>query len=82
MTNQALAGRGESSGELLTRSRVQTTARMLASPNLWRLSTAEVGRRAGFKDPSHFAKAFRRLRGLSPGEARRIAQAGEVPPCD
>ncbi len=71
--HRSLAHHGKTFGELLMASRIQLSERMLSSPNLRRLSIAEIGRRAGFKDPSHFAKVFRRLRGISPTEAQHLA---------
>ncbi|WP_157956484.1 AraC family transcriptional regulator [Dyella sp. C11] len=74
--HRALANRGDNFGVLLVHARIRLAERMLASPNLSILSLAEIGKRAGFKDPSHFAKSFRRLRGRSPAEARRLARDG------
>ena len=39
-------------------------------------SCAEVAKAVGYSDASHFARAFRRLTGLSPGEFR--SQAGRI----
>lgn len=32
--------------------------------------TSEIGRRAGFSDPSHFARVFRRHTGSTPAQIR------------
>ena len=71
---RSLALKGEHFSDLLLEARVQLAARMLVSPNLARIAVAEIGRRAGFKDPSHFTKVFRRLRGMPPAEARRTCR--------
>jgi AraC-like DNA-binding protein len=68
---RALAARGESFGDLLLRARVELSTRMLESPNLRQLPIVEIGKRAGFKDPSHFGRVFRRVHGMSPAAARR-----------
>jgi AraC family transcriptional regulator len=33
-------------------------------------TAAEIGNVVGYSDPSHFARAFRRFTGMSPGEYR------------
>lgn len=76
--HRALRKDDELFGELLLRVRVQLARRMLETPVLWRLSTAEIGRRAGFRDSSHFARTYRRLCGVSPREARLAAQATQA----
>lgn len=73
MLQRTLAVKGETFSNLLLEARIQLAARMLESPNLGRIAVAEIGRRVGFKDPSHFAKVFRRLRGMSPAQARNPA---------
>ncbi|OAM89425.1 AraC family transcriptional regulator [Termitidicoccus mucosus] len=58
---------GRSAGDLV-RARVLLEARrlLLHSP----LSVSEIAYGLGFKDPSYFARAFRRETGVSPGEFR------------
>jgi AraC-like DNA-binding protein len=46
---------------------------MLGQPRFRRLSVAEIGRRCGFSDASHFARQFVRLRGLAPRAFRAQA---------
>jgi AraC-like DNA-binding protein len=48
---------------------------MLRSPLFDRMTTAEVGRRAGFSDASHFVKVLGRRTGQTPMRMRR-ARAG------
>ena len=57
-------------GAALMGARVQLATRMLESPLFRRLTTAEIGRRAGFSDPSHFARVYRRYCGRTPAQAR------------
>ncbi len=73
--HRALAGCGETFGSMLIRARVDVAARMLQSPLFDRVTTAEIGRRAGFSDASHFTKVLRRHTGQTPRQMRR---AGSV----
>jgi AraC-like DNA-binding protein len=50
--------------------RVDVASRMLQSP-LDRVTTAEIGRRAGFSDASHFTKVVRMRTGQTPLQIRR-----------
>jgi AraC-like DNA-binding protein len=43
---------------------------MLTSPLFNRVTTAEIGRRAGFVSASHFARVIRRRTGRTPLELR------------
>ncbi len=54
----------------LMRHRMDLAARMLSCERFDRLTVAEIGRRAGLLDPSHFARVCRRLLGASPAELR------------
>ncbi|QNK01324.1 helix-turn-helix transcriptional regulator [Dyella telluris] len=74
--HRALAKSEDTFGGLLMESRIHLAERMLGSPNFRHVSVAEIGKRAGFKDPSHFTKVFRRLRSVSPAEAQRLAGEG------
>ncbi|HWH84957.1 MAG TPA: helix-turn-helix domain-containing protein [Burkholderiaceae bacterium] len=55
---------------VLMRSRIDDAARMLADPRFRLVTVAEIGRRCGFSDPSHFARQFRRLRNTGPRQFR------------
>lgn len=50
--------------------RMALAQRMLSCPRFDRLTTAEIGRRCGLLDPSHFARVCRRQLGASPAELR------------
>jgi len=69
--HRALAACGETFGSILIQARVDLAVRMLQSPLFDRVTTAEVGRRAGFSDASHFVKALRTRTGQTPLRMRR-----------
>jgi len=46
---------------------------MLTSPLFDRVTTAEIGRRAGFLSASHFARVMRSRTGRTPLQLRRAA---------
>ncbi|MFM0223675.1 helix-turn-helix transcriptional regulator [Paraburkholderia dipogonis] len=71
-----LASRNRAFGAVLVSARVAVAARMLESRLFSRLTTAQIGQRAGFADPSHFARTFRRAVGVSP---RKFRQGGHEP---
>lgn len=55
---------------VLMRKRIDEAACMLADRRFRHLTIAEIGRRCGFLDASHFARQFRRLRRMGPREFR------------
>ena len=55
---------------VLMRERIDAAARMLADKRFRGLTVAEIGRRCGFADGSHFARQFRRLRHTRPQQFR------------
>jgi AraC-like DNA-binding protein len=69
--HRALAACGETFGAMLIQARVDLAVRMLESPLFDRVTTAEIGRRAGFSDASHFVKVLRRHTGHTPLRVRR-----------
>jgi AraC-like DNA-binding protein len=69
--HRALAACGETFGRKLIEARVEVGARMLESRLYDRLTIAEIGRRAGFIDPSHFARMCRAHLGHTPAVLRR-----------
>jgi AraC-like DNA-binding protein len=73
--HRALAACGETFGAMLIQARVDVAARMLQSPLFDRVTTGEIGRRAGFSDASHFTKVLRRHTGQTPLQMRRSRQA-------
>lgn len=68
--HRVLARNGASYAELVTRSRIERAQAMLHARHLRHLTTAEIGYRAGFRDPSIFARAFRQRVGLRPVDVR------------
>ena len=70
--HRALTSTGETFGALLVTQRVELAGRMLLSSSFKHLTTAEIGRRAGFSDPSHFVRVFKRYTGQTPAERRRL----------
>jgi AraC-like DNA-binding protein len=68
--HRSLAAQQLTFGTLLMRARVELATRMLESPLFRRLTTAEIGRRAGFTDPSHFARVYRRHCHFTPGQVQ------------
>jgi AraC-like DNA-binding protein len=69
--HRTLAANGETFGSLLIQARLEIARRRLNSSLFDRLTTAEVGRRAGFSDASHFAKSVRSRTGKTPLQIRR-----------
>jgi AraC family transcriptional regulator, positive regulator of tynA and feaB len=69
--HRALAACGETFGAMLIQARIDVASRMLQSPLLDRVTTAEIGRRSGFSDASHFAKVLRMRTGQTPLQMRR-----------
>lgn len=68
--HRALADGGYSFGSLLIRSRAEIAFRMLRSMSFNRLSVAEISRRAGFINQSHFGRVCREMYGASPTDIR------------
>ena len=71
--HRGLASCQQTFGASLMAARVEVATRMLESPLFRRLTTSEIGRRAGFSDPSHFARVYRRFCGRTPVQVRRLA---------
>lgn len=69
--HRALEVCGETFGAILIQARVDLATRMLQSPLFDRVTTAEIGRRAGFSDATHFSKVLRRHTGQTPLRMRR-----------
>lgn len=65
-----LASYQQTFGASLMVARVELATRMLESPLFRRFTTSEIGRRAGFRDASHFVRVYRRLRGRTPVQVR------------
>lgn len=78
--HRALGTCGETFGVMLIHARVDLAMRMLQSPLFDRVTTAEVGRRAGFSDASHFVKALRKRTGQTPLQMRRASYGTLIAP--
>jgi len=69
--HRGLAAQRHTFAQQLMACRMDSARRLLADPRFDRLTVAEIGRRAGLLDPSHFVRAFRRATGQTPGALRR-----------
>lgn len=69
--HRLFAREAESFGAFLLRERLQRAARLLRAPGHAHVPVSAIGYEAGFRDPSHFARAFRGHYGQSPGAWRR-----------
>ena len=78
--HRALGACGDTFGAMLIQARVDLAVRMLQSPLFDRVTTAEIGRRAGFSDASHFVKALRRRTGQTPLQMRRASHGKLIAP--
>jgi len=68
--HRGLAASGWTFASRLMGHRMDLARRMLSCARFDRLTVAEIGRRAGLVDPSHFARVCRRLLGANPAELR------------
>jgi AraC family transcriptional activator of tynA and feaB len=73
--HRALAGRAETFAQQLMACRVEVARRLLADRRFDRLTVAEIGRRVGLLDASHFVRIYRRGTGLTPAAWRRARAA-------
>ncbi|MBB6562364.1 AraC-like DNA-binding protein [Acidovorax soli] len=69
--HRAFAAQGGSFAGTLRQMRLARAGELLRRPQLAHVSVAEIGRRCGFSDASHFARAFQRAMGTSPAAWRR-----------
>jgi len=69
--HRCLAGHALTFGQMLADCRLATALRLLSEPRFDRLHVAEIGRRVGIMDPSHFTRQCRRRFGRTPGQLRR-----------
>lgn len=75
--HRTLATANETFGGQLIQARSDVALRMLTSPLFRRVLTAEIGRRAGFLSPSHFARVMRMRSGQTPRQLRLAAGTGQ-----
>jgi AraC-like DNA-binding protein len=69
--HRTLAACGQAFATMLIAARVDLAIRMLESPLFNRVTTAEIGKRAGFPDASHFVRVVRKRTGRTPLQVRR-----------
>jgi AraC-like DNA-binding protein len=69
--HRAFSAQGGSFAGSLRQMRLARAGDLLRRPQLAHVSVAEIGRRCGFADASHFARAFQRATGTSPSAWRR-----------
>ncbi len=69
--HRAFAAHGSTFAGTLRQLRFIRAGELLRRPQLAHVAVAEIGRRCGFSDPSHFARAFQRAMGVPPGQWRR-----------
>lgn len=69
--HRALAADEKSFASLLMQHRLLAAQRMLQSRAFDGLTTAEIGRRVGLLDASHFTRAYRHWSGLTPARSRQ-----------
>lgn len=68
--HRAFAAQGHTFAGVLMQTRVDAAARLLQDRRYAHLTIAGIARRCGFLDASHFARQFRRLRGVEPRQFR------------
>jgi AraC-like DNA-binding protein len=69
--HRAFAAQGAAFAGTLRSLRLARAAALLAQPRLDVLTTAEIGRRCGYADASHFVRDFQREHGATPARWRR-----------
>lgn len=69
--HRALAAGEHTFAQQLMACRMEAAARLLADPRFDRLTVAEIGRRVGLADASHFVRSCRARLGATPAELRR-----------
>ena len=70
--HRTFAANGRTFAGVLMRLRIDEAARMLLDRRFAHLTVAEIGRRCGFLDASHFTRQFRRLRNACPRQFRNL----------
>lgn len=73
--HRTLAATDQTFGGALIAARARVAVRMLTSPGFNQVTTAEIGRRAGFPSASHFARVIRDRTGTTPLQLRRNNQS-------
>ncbi|WP_183081993.1 AraC family transcriptional regulator [Paraburkholderia sp. BL23I1N1] len=75
--HRVLASSGETFGQQLLKARMEAAVRMLQSRAFDHVTTAEIGRRAGFSNASHFVRVIRLRTGRTPGQLRQVRKVAE-----
>lgn len=73
--HRTLAAHGETFGKSLIDARLDVAVRMLHSRAFDGVTVAEIGKRAGFLDPSHFSRVCRLRFGYTPNSLRQNRDA-------
>ena len=73
--HRIFAAANQTFGDKLIEARAHIALRMLTSPLYNRVTTAEIGRRAGFVSSSHFARVIRNRSGSTPLQLRKLDQS-------
>lgn len=68
--HRSLAGSGQTFAQMLVAQRMEQARRMLEAKHFDRLTTGEIGSRAGFADPSYFVRTATRHLGMTPARFR------------
>jgi AraC-like DNA-binding protein len=76
--HRTFAAAHEVFGCSLIQARARLALRMLTSPLFNGVTTAEIGRRAGFLSASHFARVMRNRTGQTPVQLRRNGETGTL----
>ena len=66
---------GQTFQDYLTEHRIERACQLLANPSA---QVADVAYMVGFKDPSHFARTFKKLKGNTPAQYRALHKALRV----
>jgi AraC-like DNA-binding protein len=76
--HRTLTAAGETFGRHLIDARARVAIRMLMSPMFKRVTTGEIGRRAGFASSSHFVRVIRARCGKTPRQLRVCGEPAEA----
>jgi len=76
--HRALAGRDATFAQQLMACRVEVARRLLADGRFDHLTVAEIGRRVGLLDASHFVRIYRQRTGLTPAAWRQTHAANQA----
>lgn len=77
--HRVLSNAGTSFSSLLTSTRLERAARLLANPTHFQVSIGEISWLSGFVDQSHFARLFKAAYGVTPSQyrAQHSGKSGE-----